>query len=390
LAGTAIIPQLDRSDYLLTSIAYCGLCGGRENAIYFPCNKRHSYACVSRRLRGTCAAPYQRGDEVERQVKERLSAIPIDEATREEARRYLRDVVDRENAAARGQLARLEAERKQHTKNLNKLARVASGAGAAKDFPTLFTKERVAELMQEDEDAIRAIDAEIARVGAIPPPPDVEEACRLLEEMEWEHLDAQGWRECLLAVTQRVVLYPDRIEVEVTPDYLALDAVRKEEFMPDREPGKPLYFVVVGSPENFRIAIERGFDLFGFKSTRRRETSEMQPGDKLIFYLTGIKKFGGIAEVTSEAYEDHTPVFRSEKKPGEDYPFRVRTKADIVLDEANWLDVPNYVPLLELTKKGQMKSWSLAFQGNLHKISEADYRLLEKEMRARAKAKAKV
>ena len=36
-----------------------------------------------------------------------------------------------------------------------------------------------------------------------------------------------------------------------------------------------------------------------------------------------------------------------------------------------------------------MKSWSLAFQGNLHKISDADYKLIEKEMRSRAKAKPK-
>ena len=29
------------------------------------------------------------------------------------------------------------------------------------------------------------------------------------------------------------------------------------------------YWIVVGSAENFQIAIDRGFDLFGFKSTRR-------------------------------------------------------------------------------------------------------------------------
>jgi predicted RNA-binding protein len=149
------------------------------------------------------------------------------------------------------------------------------------------------------------------------------------------------------------------------------------------------YWIVVGSPDNFRIAIDRGFDLFGFKSTRRSESSTMQPGDKLVFYLTGIKKFGGIATVQSESFEDHTKIFTSEKKPGEDYPFRIRTKADIVLDEDDWLYVPDYVPLLEKTKKGAMKSWALAFQGNLHRISDADYKLIEKDMRARAKKPAR-
>ncbi len=149
------------------------------------------------------------------------------------------------------------------------------------------------------------------------------------------------------------------------------------------------YWIVVGSPDNFQTAIDRGFDLFGFKSTRRKASSEMEPGDKLVFYLTGIKMFGGIATVKSDSFEDHTKIFKSEKKPEEDYPYRVKTKADIVLNEDQMLYVPDYVPMLEFTKKGETKSWAMHFQGNLHRISEADYKLLEKDMKARKKAKAK-
>ena len=148
------------------------------------------------------------------------------------------------------------------------------------------------------------------------------------------------------------------------------------------------HWIVVGSPENFRIAIDRGFDLFGFKSTRRKATSEMQPDDTLIFYLTGVMRFGGIATVTSEAFEDHTPIFQS-KKPNEDYPFRVRTQAELILDEADWLDVKEWAPRMEYTKKWPPEHWRLAFQGNLHQIPESDYQMLEREMRALAKAKAK-
>ena len=147
------------------------------------------------------------------------------------------------------------------------------------------------------------------------------------------------------------------------------------------------YWIVVGSPDNFQIAIDRGFDLFGFKSTRRKATGEMEPGDKLVFYLTGIKMFGGIATVKSDSFEDHTKLFTSEKKPEEDYPFRVKTKADIILNEDQMLYVPDFVPLLEFTKKGETKSWAMHFQGNLHKISEFDYNLLEKAMKARKKSK---
>jgi predicted RNA-binding protein len=138
-------------------------------------------------------------------------------------------------------------------------------------------------------------------------------------------------------------------------------------------------WIVVGSPENFEIAKSRGFDMFGFKSTRRRETAEMKAGDKLIFYLTGVMKFGGIVDINSEVFEDHTPVFKSEKKPGEDYPFRVKASPDRVLERDQWLDVKDYATRLEMTRR-RGEHWRLAFQGNLHRISDADYEMLSKDV----------
>jgi hypothetical protein len=139
------------------------------------------------------------------------------------------------------------------------------------------------------------------------------------------------------------------------------------------------YWIVVGSPENFEIARQRGFDMFGFKSTRRRESAEMAPGDKLIFYLTGVMKFGGVANIESAVYEDHEPVFRTEKKPGEDYPFRVKTSPDRLLDRDQWLDVKEYATRLDLTRR-RGEHWRLAFQGNLHKISEDDYKTISSDV----------
>ncbi len=143
------------------------------------------------------------------------------------------------------------------------------------------------------------------------------------------------------------------------------------------------YWIVVGSPENFEIARQRGFDMFGFKSTRRRESAEMRPGDKLIFYLTGIMKFGGIANIESNVYEDHAPVFKSEKKPGEDYPFRAKTSPDIILEPGQFVDVRDFATRLELTRS-RGEHWRLAFQGNLHKISTSDFEGIASEIRAAA------
>ena len=143
------------------------------------------------------------------------------------------------------------------------------------------------------------------------------------------------------------------------------------------------YWIVVGSEENMRIAESRGFGIFGFKSTRRGEVSRMKPGDKLIFYLTKIMKFGGLAEITSEYFEDHSKVFTSEKKPGEDYPFRVKVKPEIILTPDRYLDVREIAPGLAFTQRWG-DNWRLAFQGNLHEIPEEDYRRLESLMRQAA------
>jgi len=146
-------------------------------------------------------------------------------------------------------------------------------------------------------------------------------------------------------------------------------------------------WIVVGSPENFEIARERGFDMFGFKSSRRRESAEMKPGDKLIFYLTGVMKFGGVAEVKSEVFEDRTPIFRSEKKAAEDYPFRVKTAPDRILDRDQWLDVKEFATRLEMTRR-RGEYWRLAFQGNLHKISDEDYKEISDAVDAARKVSA--
>lgn len=147
-------------------------------------------------------------------------------------------------------------------------------------------------------------------------------------------------------------------------------------------------WIVVGSPENFEIARARGFDMFGFKSTRRRESAEMRPGDKLVFYLTGVMKFGGVATVKSDVFEDHAPVFKSEKKPGENYPFRVKTEPERILDRSEWLDVKDFATRLEMTRR-RGEHWRLAFQGNLHKISDDDYDLISREIDAAARTPAR-
>ncbi len=137
-------------------------------------------------------------------------------------------------------------------------------------------------------------------------------------------------------------------------------------------------WIVVGSPDNFELLRERGFDLCAFKASRRKQSSEMQPGDRIVFYLTGVVQFGGIVEVTDEMFEDSSDIgLRSAGKPGEDYPFRIATKPVVIPAPGDYIEVREITDLLDKTRKLGPKKLGMAFRGNLHKITDADYEQIE-------------
>ena len=146
-------------------------------------------------------------------------------------------------------------------------------------------------------------------------------------------------------------------------------------------------YIVVGGPENFAKTRALGFTMHGMKSTRRKMAGGIKPGDRLIFYLTGLKRFGGIAKVTSDMFEDHTPIWSNAKKAGEDYPYRVHIEPELILDEADYIDAKPLAERMTYTQKWPRENWTLAFQGNLHLVPHGDYELIAAEMREATAAK---
>lgn len=146
-------------------------------------------------------------------------------------------------------------------------------------------------------------------------------------------------------------------------------------------------WIVVGAPENFELMRERGFDVCGFKASRRKQSGEMRPGDRLVYYLTGVVQFGGIVEVTSEMFEDTSDFgLRSKSKPGEEYPFRIRTKPVVIPPAGHYVEVREITDLLDKTRALGPQKLGIAFRGNLHRISEADYQQIERLLAAQAEA----
>ena len=140
-------------------------------------------------------------------------------------------------------------------------------------------------------------------------------------------------------------------------------------------------WILTGSLENFRINVERGFDVIGFKERRRNQAMEFEPGDEIAFYVTGVQAFGGIARVRSAMFEDRTPIWpQGKKKYPEPYPWRVEAEPAVILDEDAFVPAESLAADLEHASKWPAEHWHLAFQGQLRTISEADARLLHKRL----------
>ncbi len=148
-------------------------------------------------------------------------------------------------------------------------------------------------------------------------------------------------------------------------------------------------WILTGSLENFRINVERGFDVIGFKERRRLQALEFEPGDEIVFYVTGVQAFGGIATVRSEVFEDRAPIWpQGKKKYPEPYPWRVEAEPSVILEEASFVPAASFVGELEHIGKWPAEHWHLAFQGQLRTVSDNDARLLRERIEAAARTPA--
>ena len=140
------------------------------------------------------------------------------------------------------------------------------------------------------------------------------------------------------------------------------------------------YWMFVQTPENFEITKGMGFTLHGLKSRQRRQAQRMEPDDRVLFYVSGIRKWTATATVTSRYFEDRTPIWKSHRE-AEDFPYRVKLSPSIVLDEKNYVDALVLGPRLEYVKRWAPERWPLAFQETLHLLPQRDLRLVEGEMK---------
>jgi predicted RNA-binding protein len=147
-------------------------------------------------------------------------------------------------------------------------------------------------------------------------------------------------------------------------------------------------WILTGSLDNFRATRDHGFRLIGAKERRRNMAEQIEPGDRIVFYVTGVQALGGIVRVASEMYEDRAKVWPGKPGNADAYPWRFETEPEVVLDEDDFVPAVELAADLEHVRKWPAEHWQLAFQGQLRSVSAADAELLEGRIRAAAPAAA--
>jgi hypothetical protein len=135
------------------------------------------------------------------------------------------------------------------------------------------------------------------------------------------------------------------------------------------------HWLLVSSESHFETSRQRGFDVAGMKSRWRKAATDVRAGDTVFFYITRLKAIAGEALVIGEAFEDHTPIWKT-IPPTEFYPHRFPIDMVKARDRGHYLPVEAFISQYAYAKKWPYKNWTLAFQGNVHRLGDKDYRLI--------------
>lgn len=139
------------------------------------------------------------------------------------------------------------------------------------------------------------------------------------------------------------------------------------------------FWMMVNNEENFRITQNLGFTKMGLKSHHRRKVQRIADGDRLLMYVSHIRRFVATATATSSFVEDENSVWIKEGNTG--FPFTINIKPEIVLDDSQFMDANLLAPRLDYVKRWTPEDWYMAFQGNLHLLPKNDFLLIEEEMK---------
>jgi hypothetical protein len=105
---------------------------------------------------------------------------------------------------------------------------------------------------------------------------------------------------------------------------------------------------------------EAGSKVSGFRESRWATVQRIKPGDHLLCYLTGVSRFIGALEVTSQPFKDSAPIWKDE-----DFPCRVKVKSVVSLTPETAVPVLDLRARLSIfTGMSSPIAWTGHFRGS--------------------------
>ena len=139
------------------------------------------------------------------------------------------------------------------------------------------------------------------------------------------------------------------------------------------------FWMIVSNEENYLITKGLDFSVQGLKSQYRRKVQRVESGDRLLFYVSGIRRFTATATVTSPYSEEESTPWQNEGSAG--WPYQVGIKPEIVLEEKQYIKAGLLAHRLDYIRRWPPENWYMAFHGNLHLLPKNDFFLIEEEMK---------
>ena len=139
------------------------------------------------------------------------------------------------------------------------------------------------------------------------------------------------------------------------------------------------FWMVVCNRENFEITRGLNFTVQGLKAEHRRKVQRVEAGDRLLYYVSGIRRFAATATLTSTYREEDSVVWKNEGSVN--WLYRIDIKPEVVLDEDEYIQAGLLAHRLDYIRRWPPENWYMAFQGNLHLLPKNDFFLIEEEMK---------
>ena len=143
---------------------------------------------------------------------------------------------------------------------------------------------------------------------------------------------------------------------------------------------KPNFFLGLFTVESWREFKRHGGQVMGFNEKKATTVGRLQPGDRILCYLSKVSAFVGVMEVTGPSYLDRTPIWS-------DGVFPVRLPVQVVVE----LPLAGAVPIRTLRgklsfmpAKGTPTGWTVYVRSSPRRWSDRDAKVVVKAISSNA------